>query len=148
MWIFNQVSIKELSISYRVDFSVFLITLCSCYCLSTCPLPLYIPGNSCPMGQLPASALCFCMLLHMIVVKHIFQWLSFFVYPWGSGVIWLYPCLICGEKPQGTSTPVWLYTKYFLCFWHNSFDYYHLVFMNHADISQLERLWRGELSWC
>ena len=79
MWIFNQVSIKELSISYRVVFSVFLITLCRRKCLSTFPLPLCIPGNRCPMGQLSASTLCFCMLLHMIIVKHIFQWLSFFV---------------------------------------------------------------------
>ena len=61
----------------------------------------------------------FCMLLHMINVKHICQWLSFFVYPWGSGSIWLYPCLICGECPQGTFTPV-RFTEYFLClrqFW-------------------------------
>ena len=57
----------------------------------------------------------------MIIVKHIFQWLSFFVYPWGLGVIWVCPWLICGENPQGTSTPVWLYTEYFLCFWHDSF---------------------------
>ena len=109
------------------------------------PPPLCILGNSCPMGQLPASALCFCMLLHMINVKPILQWLSYFVYPWRSGSIWLYPCLICGENPQGTFTPLWLYTKYFLClrqFWLLSFG-----FMNHVDTSQLERLWRGDLSW-
>jgi hypothetical protein len=94
------------------------------------------------MGQLPASALCFCMLLHMIIVKHIFQWLSFFVYPWGLGVILLYPCLICGENPQGTSTPVWLYTEYFLCVWHDSFELLSFGLMNHVDTSQLELLWR------
>ena len=54
-----------------------------------------------------------------IIVKRIFQWLSYFVYPWGSGSIWLYPCLICGENPQGTSTPV-----------------------QFTDTSQLEWLWR------
>ena len=71
------------------------------------------------MGQLLASALCFYMLLHMIIVKQIFCWLSFFVYPWGLGSLWLYPCLICGESPQGTFTPVQV-TEYFLClrqFW-------------------------------
>ena len=66
------------------------------------------------MGQLPASALCFYMLLHMIIVKQIICWLSVFVYPWGSGSIWLYPCLICGENPQGTFTPV-QFSEYVLC---------------------------------
>ena len=77
----------------------------------------------------------------------LFQWLSFFVYPWGSGSIWMPPCLICGATPQGTVTLVWLYTKYFLCFWHDSFDWLSFGLLNHVDTSQLERLWRGELSW-
>ena len=93
------------------------------------------------MGQLRASALCFCVMLHMIIVTYIFPWLSFFVYPWGSGVIWLYPCLICGECPQGTFTPV-RFIEYFLCFWHNSFELLSFGLMNHVDTSQLERLWR------
>ena len=78
----------------------------------------------------------------MIIVKHILQWLSFFVYSWGSGVILLYPCLICGENPQRTSTPVWLYTKYFLCFWHDSFDLLSFGLMYHVDTSQQKWLWR------
>ena len=77
-----------------------------------------------------------------IILKPLFQWLSYFVYPWGSGSIWLYPCLICGENPQGTVTPVWLYTKYFLCFWLYSFDLLSFGLMNHVATSQLERLWR------
>ena len=71
----------------------------------------------------------------MIIVKRIFCWLSFFVYPWGSGSTWLYPCLICGENPQGTFTPV-QFTEYFLClrqFWLLSFG-----LMNHVDTSQLK----------
>ena len=91
------------------------------------------------MGQLPASALCFCMRLHMILVKQIFCWLSVFVYPWGSGSNWLYPCLMCGENPQGMFTPV-QFTEYFLClrqFWLLSFG-----LMNHVDTSQLDWLWR------
>ncbi len=62
--------------------------------------------------------------------------------PWGSGSIWLYPCLICGDNPQGTVTPVWLYTKHFLCFWHDSFSLLYFGLMNHVDTSKLERFWR------
>ena len=36
----------------------------------------------------------------------------------------------------------WLYTEYFLCVWHDSFELLSVGLMNHVDISQLERLWR------
>ncbi len=68
--------------------------------------------------------------------------------PWGLGLIWLYPCLIWGENPQGMCHLHDCTLNNFCVFHTTVLNYYLLVFMNHVDSSQLERSWRGELSWC
>ena len=58
MWIINQVlSLKVLSY-YRLCMLSSSCLLVSSMCLLACPLPLCIHGNSCPLGQLPASEQC------------------------------------------------------------------------------------------
>jgi hypothetical protein len=58
MWIINQVlSLKVLSY-YRLCMLSGSCLLVSSMCLLACPLPLCIHGNSCPLGQLPASEQC------------------------------------------------------------------------------------------
>ena len=58
MWIINQVlSLKVLS-WYRLCMLSSSCILVSSMCLLACPLPLCIHGNSCPLGQLPASEQC------------------------------------------------------------------------------------------
>ena len=70
------------------------------------------------------------------------------MYPSGLGLIFYIPvcsavCIFKGREHLYDCTP-----STFCVFDMTVLNYYHLVFMNHVDTSQLERLCRGELSCC
>ena len=66
MWIINQVTLLKVLSYYRSCMVSGSCIFVSSVCLLSCPLPLCIHGNSCPLGQLPTIEQC----LNRLVPSH------------------------------------------------------------------------------
>ena len=77
MWILNQVKLLRCWGFCRYWYVIWLKHPCCWYVLLICPLPLCIHGNSCLVGQLPASEQSQNQFLMMMITMHIHQLLSF-----------------------------------------------------------------------